>query len=665
MNAVAATENDAQRAPSSDIGRLSDVGVREAWQAPLLLPTHYEDCQVVETDGGDLDDGRKMILHGTISGRPEITKPQTGTGPWRFNANISLSDGTCVEAAWIGDTAKLKAAIQEGQEVWVYGTVKLIKNRWQLWAPELISKKWAGRLQPVYPGSGRRLPQAELCDRVVALLRSHHVDTAARLAGMLVDLASPQEILEAVHAPSSCESIERLLVRAHAPSSKQEGLKAIEALERLAALVMLKEMIDAEERSKTPRAPLQLQLSKRLQQWKKTPSPDQKKAVIRLSQIFSAPHIAQALLSGDVGTGKTLVYLTLAAGVVDAGGRVAILEPDGRLAKQVAEEMRSVFPDITFSLVHKDSKASGAEHALAIGTTALLSRNPGEFDLLICDEQQKLGAEQRRALCGPKTHKLDATATAIPRTMALAVAGAIEIIRLEKGHTDKTIRTRLWSDAQRRDLFAEIHKTIASGAKTLVIYPTIEKSESGARKGVSIEEVAEKWERQFKGLVRTIHGQQKGSHNDSALDDLRTGKASIGICTTAVEVGISIPNLRRLVVAGSEAHGLTTLHQLRGRLAREGGQGDFDMLVNADVGDDTKKRLGLLIQHNDGFALAEADMRSRGAGELSVDGVRQSGDSGSILIKRPMNPDFLTELEPVLRKWWARAATTKAESKHD
>jgi ATP-dependent DNA helicase RecG len=253
-------------------------------------------------------------------------------------------------------------------------------------------------------------------------------------------------------------------------------------------------------------------------------------------------------------------------------------------------------------------------------------------------------------------HVLDVTATAIPRTQALAQVGLITTVHLREGHSKKNVATRLWQREEMRELFVSVRKTIEDGARVLVVYPAIStsKSANGLR---SIEDAIDKWESNFKGLVRVVNGKLKSGEKAANLKDIVDGTARIGICTSAIEVGINIPNLRQVVVVGPDRFGLTTLHQLRGRLAREGGRGHFDMLLLDKASADTLERLQVLEKVTDGYELAEADLRLRGPGELKANGKRQSGGSLSALYGREVKPEHLLEMEPVLRKWLSRSDT--------
>lgn len=632
------------------LGRMTDLGLAELWQVALVLPVSFEDFRGGQSDAVGFDEGRNVIVIGEVRTHAKTT---FGAKAPLTRVPVSLEDGTVVTLKWFGDAREIVRPLIPGSSIAVKGTLGQFNGRWEIESPTVVEKRWLGRCQPKYSGIGKRMSSSAMRDRIIELLRTELDDAAGHCSVLLNGVATTEEVMAAIGAPRGVESFARLLVRAHCPVDPSTGATSIDAMEKFAALVTIKTLMESKEREATRRIALPLDLQKRLSEWTVTPSSSQVAAVSKMQAVFSQGKVAAMLLSGDVGTGKTYVYLTLAAGVVDAGGRVAILLPNESLAAQVQADLTKTYPAMASVLVTRDTTATGAETSIAIGTTALLNREAGEFDLLICDEQQKLGAEQRRRLRTGRSHLLEVTATAIPRTMALANFGMIETAHLRQGHARKAIRTCLWERRQMRELFEGLRATIESGARILVVYPAIAKAK-GAKALRSIEHSIGKWEEAFPGKVRVINGRMPTDEKAANLEAMRKGDAQIGICTSAIEVGINIPDMRRVVVVHPERFGLTTLHQFRGRLAREGGDGDFDMLLMSEASEETATRLRLMVDITDGYELAEADMRLRGPGELKSTGKRQSGGSLSILYGRELNADHLVAMEPVMKGWIAR-----------
>ncbi|AGG89035.1 DEAD/DEAH box helicase family protein [Rhodanobacter denitrificans] len=641
------------------LGRLVEVGLTEPWHVAFLLPESFADFRNVQDDAFGFDVGISVVLEGQVRRTPES---HFGSGSPRTTVPIALADGTVVTLTWFGDAREVAATLTPGRLVAVQGQLSQFNGHWQISGPTLVERRWRDRCRPNYGGLGKRMRSDTLRDRVVSLLRDHLPDAEHRCGSLLQGLATVPEMLAAIRVPAGVDGFARLIVRAHFPHDPITGRLAIEAMERFAALVTLKQLVDSHEREARPRRAMALAPDARLTQWKFTPSPSQRAAVAKLAAVFSRGTVSTAFLSGDTGTGKSLTYLTIAAAVIDQRGRVAVLVPNEVLARQVVDVAGSVFTDLSVALVTGEANAPARDAALVVGTTAMLNRDVGVFDLVICDEQQKLGAAQRRQLASGEAHQLEVTATAIPRTMALAKFGLIDTVHLREGHTRKRISTKLWEKDAMRGLFQGVRETIDRGGRVLVVYPAI--SSKGGGELRSIEAARDKWEQAFPGQVRVLTGRTKGTLVASHISDLRDGTARIGICTSVIEVGIDIPDMRRVVVVHPERFGLTTLHQFRGRLAREGGVGNFDMLLMKPASDDVRERLGVMVRTNDGYELAEADLRLRGPGEMKAGGKKQSGGALSILFGREINPDYIEEMEPVLRSWLQRrtASTRKDDS---
>lgn len=361
------------------------------------------------------------------------------------------------------------------------------------------------------------------------------------------------------------------------------------------------------------------------------------------SQLFACDGIAQelessyamnALLSGDVGTGKTIVYLLMAIAVQKCQKRVAILAPNLPLANQIATELGQLFPEIAYLLVTGSNKINfdDKDNPILIGTTALISfakKHNWKADFIVIDEQQKFSDEQKLAITHEATNTLEATATCIPKTLGLVSHGNMKVFRL-KGHANKIIHTQVVGDIQKRELFNKIHEVIQEGNKVVIIYPKLNTAEEDFKNNVVA--AARKWDEYFPGKVVLLHGGLSDSEKKEALDLAKSGKKPIVVSTSIIEVGITIPKLRLGIVVGADKYGVSTLHQMRGRLARDGGEGYFYIQLPYDINgrlsngqQQTIERLRLLEQTNDGFKLAELDAHIRGFGEILKEKGAQHG----------------------------------------
>ena len=350
------------------------------------------------------------------------------------------------------------------------------------------------------------------------------------------------------------------------------------------------------------------------------------------------------LLSGDVGTGKTAVYGLALAYCIKHGAKAAVLLPNQTLARQIHGDMTAWWPELKPHLVTGNSEQVDASSSLVIGTTALLHRDLGEQDILVVDEQHKFSREQRERLAKPGVHLLEVSATSIPRTQALVRYGALHVSKLTQGHVRKVINTSIITHGDRAVLFADLRKAISRGDKLLVIYPRRGDEEDDIESPLpSAEEAFASWRHAFGDLVRLVHGARAAEENQQTIQDMIEGRARVLVSTTVVEVGVTIPGLRHCVVVHAERFGLTTLHQIRGRLCRDGGSGTFALYLPAPVKPEVHARLQVLVDTTDGFEVAERDMRIRGFGDLSANSDKQTGDGMGFLIGRPVDVDALDQ----------------------
>lgn len=252
-------------------------------------------------------------------------------------------------------------------------------------------------------------------------------------------------------------------------------------------------------------------------------------------------------------------------------------------------------------------------------------------DLLIVDEQQKSSREQREILLGKHTNFLEATATAIPRTMGLVAHGSLNISIIKESPVKKEIISKIIFEKEKRDIFAQIKAQLALGNRCAVVLPAVEAKLTGSpeldaeNERKSVVSAVDIWEKSFQGQVIGLHGRMKESEKISLLDQVRQGVYSVVLATSLIEIGVTIPNLTLILVIHPEKYGASSLHQLRGRLVRNGGKGAFYLLAEDDVSEKTMERLKAVCAIKDGFELATADFEQRGFGDLGSDGTEQSG----------------------------------------
>lgn len=367
----------------------------------------------------------------------------------------------------------------------------------------------------------------------------------------------------------------------------------------------------------------------------------QKRAIKECAEDMKMLLPMRRLLQGDVGSGKTAVAASLMYSVVKNGFQCALMAPTEVLAQQHYETFVKFFKDtdteivlLTGSTTAKNKKlikeriASG-EAQIIIGTHAVITDNTvfNKCALVITDEQHRFGVRQRAALRekGENPHVLVMSATPIPRTLSLIIYGDLSISVLdEKPQGRKEIKTVKVPSFYHERIYSFIKKEAAQGHQCYIVCPMVEENEEA----VSDKKAAEDYFRLLSTTVFSqlrcdlLHGQMKQKQKDAVMQAFKNGEIDVLICTVVIEVGIDVPNANIIVIENAECFGLSQLHQLRGRV----GRGDTEshcILVSDAKGEDATARFEILCKDNDGFRIAEEDLKLRGPGDFF--GSRQSG----------------------------------------
>ena len=363
----------------------------------------------------------------------------------------------------------------------------------------------------------------------------------------------------------------------------------------------------------------------------------QRLACFEVLQDISKNHPMNRLLEGEVGSGKTVVAGLAMYKTAHAGYQSVLLAPTEILALQHYETLKKLFAhaDIEIALLTRSQKiirhpTSDIRHLIVIGTHALLQEHV-KFDnlgLLIVDEQHRFGIKQRAKLLTEDQalvpHLLSMSATPIPRTLALAFYGDLDISRLTELPTGrKKIITKLVRPDGRDIAYRFIKQELKKGYQAYVIVPLVgeEAPANIVRKTIVAE--SEKLRQVFSEFrIGVLHGRMKGAEKKQIMHDFKVKKINLLVATTVIEVGVDIPNATIIIIENAEMFGLAQLHQLRGRVGRSSLQ-SYCLLFTDSVNPDTRERLEAVVKSNDGFELSEIDLKLRGPGE--VIGTRQSG----------------------------------------
>ncbi|HEX5329289.1 ATP-dependent DNA helicase RecG [Sulfuricurvum sp.] len=346
---------------------------------------------------------------------------------------------------------------------------------------------------------------------------------------------------------------------------------------------------------------------------------DQKNAIGEIESDLRGQYASRRMIVGDVGSGKTMVIL--ASVVLMLPHRSILMAPTTILAAQLYEEAQKFLPNLRIALVtNATKKAPLEEYDFIIGTHALLHRSLPEAGLVMVDEQHRFGTAQRHALTkltdnDTSPHYLQFSATPIPRTQAMIDSAHIDVSLIVQTPFTKNIDTRIIGKSDFPRLLEHIRSEIAQNHQVLIVYPLVEQSESINYQ--SIDEARGYWEKNFENVYVT-HGKDK--EKEAVLMAFRES-GNILLATTVVEVGISLPRLSTVVIVGAERLGLSTLHQLRGRVSRTGLQGYCYLYSNKSG---KNERLESFSTFTSGFEIAALDLKFRSSGDL-LEGSIQSG----------------------------------------
>jgi ATP-dependent DNA helicase RecG len=368
-----------------------------------------------------------------------------------------------------------------------------------------------------------------------------------------------------------------------------------------------------------------------------TPTRGQLDAYKDVAIDMGRPAPMRRMIQGDVGSGKTLVAALAAAQAASAGGITALMSPTEVLARQQAEAIgRFLAPaGIRVAALTGRDKGAGRDAILndiragkiqvISGTQALYQSDVDlpDLALVVIDEQHRFGVADRLRLTskGASPHMLVMSATPIPRTMALAVHGDLDIsVIREKPANRQEVVTAAVPDSRVDEVIAAVGRAVDRGERAFWICPAVDSEDAGDASAIARRDVLAGF---INSPVELVHGRMPGPERDVALEKLRSGAAGVLVATTVIEVGVDVPEATIIVIEHAERFGLAQLHQLRGRVGRGEKASSCVLLYQSPLTEGGKERLDTLRKTTDGFEIAEADFRLRGPGDLL--GLRQSG----------------------------------------
>lgn len=614
---------------------LHELGIETAADLLLNLPRRYLDRSNIAQIGALLE-GQTV----TVVGKVAMTGVIKG-GKTRFEATIVDGTGQ-LSLLWFAGWRFLQDSLKKGMILAVSGTVTYFHG-FQILHPEMeVLEDWdaddlthTGRVIPVYP-SGETWRIARLDSRGLRRVIKPLIDNAeATIHDYL-----PQTVRDAQSQPSLPWSV----AHAHFPQTAADAEKA---RVRLAfdeffflelSLAGRRNAIDRlhDGRACPPMAAWARKIVDSLP-WPLTAA--QKRVIGEITTDLRSEHPMRRLLQGDVGAGKTVVAALAMAQWAEAGAQTALLVPTEILAEQHHHTLTRIFEPcaitpvlLTGSVPSSERKSrqklvASGEARVIVGTHALLSEGVDFHDLgmVVIDEQHRFGVAQRQKLVdkGRRPDLLIMTATPIPRTLAMTLYGDLDVSVLnEKPPQLGRVRTVWRGEDAREKIYNYIHEASARGDLTYIVYPLVEQSEKLDLKAATegYEALCQRFPERRVGLV---HGRIKAADRLATMDRFYRGDLDILVSTTVIEVGVDAPAARLMVIENAERFGLSQLHQLRGRIGRGPGESICVLMLGSEPSVIARERLEVMCRTNDGFEIAETDLRLRGPGEFL--GTRQHG----------------------------------------
>ena len=577
-----------------------------------------------------------------------------GTGrKKRFTAYVQDPTGSA-ELVWFQGIKWIEKRVEVGREYLIFGRPSFYRGLLSMAHPELetmeqaLSRKAESGMQGIYPSTeklsnvlGTKGMYQIICN-TWALVKDHITDCMPEAVRARYGLIPLRDAYYNIHFPQSAELLRQAQYR----------LKFDELLG-----IQLNVQSRRTERLSKNNGFLFMKVGGVFNTFynEKLPFPltgAQKRVVKEIRQDTVTGFQMNRLLQGDVGSGKTLVALMSMLLAVDNGYQACMMAPTEILARQHFATITRMLDGmgVKVAILTGASKArerrlalegiaSGEVHIL-IGTHALIEDRVqfANLGFVVIDEQHRFGVEQRARLWTKNEqppHILVMTATPIPRTLAMTLYGDLDVSVIDELPPGRRpIKTVHYTDAARLRLFGFMKQEIAKGRQVYVVYPLIKESEAMDYKDLTDGYEAISRDFPLPDYVTTIcHGKMKPADKEESMRQFKSGEADIMVATSVIEVGVDVPNATVMVIESAERFGLSQLHQLRGRVGRGGEQSYCILMSGEKLSKESRARLDAMCETNDGFRLAELDLKLRGAGDIN--GTLQSGMAFDLKIANP------------------------------
>ncbi len=603
---------------------LSTAGIDTVNDLLHYYPRRYLDRTTVKSIR-DVKKGDQATMVGTV----EVCGERQARKRKLFQA--VLSDGTgMITLVWFNGVKYIKNAIQKGDRLAIHGKVEFY-NGFQIVHPDFDKLDSdadpinTGTIIPLYPLSAE-LKKVRIDHRIFRRIIKNIKDLFSVIEDHFEEsiineekLISLQTALQHIHFPESRENLHAAIYR----------LKFDEHFFLQLLMALRKNSYEKVGTNALTKSGPQVQQIEDGLGFELTGA--QKNVIQEILEDIALPKAMNRLLQGDVGSGKTIVAIIVAATAVVNGVQVAVMAPTEILAHQHYKSFKKLLNKVHIScalLVGRQKAAerkqiltaiNGGKIDIVVGTHALIQKDV-EFKNLgfvVVDEQHRFGVVQRGNLLqkGLHPHLLAMTATPIPRTMAITYHGDMDLSIIdEMPKNRKPVITKIVKEDRLQNVYNFIREEVEAGRQCMVVYPLVEETEKSDLAAAS--EGYESLQDIFKGInIGLIHGRLKKNEKDAIMESYANNELNILVSTTVIEVGIDISNASVMLIEHAERFGLTQLHQLRGRIGR-GSAKSYCILVERNIRDISRKRLAIMEKINDGFVIADEDLKMRGPGKF-------------------------------------------------
>ncbi|MEO0435949.1 MAG: ATP-dependent DNA helicase RecG [Pseudomonadota bacterium] len=656
--------------------RLGTYGIVSVEDLLFHLPLRYQDRTQISPIAS-LQDGAEVVISG------EVAMVSVAGGGRRRSLLVKLRDSTGVATLrFFHFSQAQKNALHVGETLRCFGTVRRpINQQAEMIHPEYRRDNWQAddetSLTPIYPstegisqGQWRKLSQQAL---------------------KLLEQNAPEELLASSNSSFTLTTALAFLHRPP-PDADQQALRSGRhpaqlrlALEELTAHQLSMQVLrNAVRDSPAPYLIDKEQLVDRfLKALPFAATGAQSRVIKEIQKDLAARKPMLRLVQGDVGSGKTLVAAAAALTAIASGYQVAIMAPTELLAEQHRQNFANWFSALSLEQAWLTGSVKGKQRestlacikdgsaGIVVGTHALFQEGVefSQLGLVIVDEQHRFGVHQRLALSEKsggrqRAHQLIMTATPIPRTLSMVAYADLDcsvIDELPPGR--QPVGTVLIDNQRRQQVIERVTHACKAGRQVYWVCTLIE--ENDTLQAQAAESTFSELEKALAGIhVALVHGRMKPRDKEAVMERFKSGETSVLVATTVIEVGVDVPNASLMIIENPERLGLAQLHQLRGRVGRGSEESHCVLLYQAPLGHQSRARLQVMRESNDGFFIAEEDLRQRGPGEVL--GTRQTGLLEFRVARLPEHDDLLdpvaelaqkmlldhpTRVQPLIRRW--------------